>query len=932
MRVPELFVQREKIESDNHRAIWIDVCVRCLESLTHGHPDSIVHLHLVPVFYERETSYLTSVITPLCKLRTESFKLLDDKDVSFDTPDEIYRMAIVSIIEMFWGALGEIAKVGDSASAEEAEEAEEALKTLLVTFRDFRTRIPYRSMLLENSVDVPYEDRTLLMLDIEFIAYLFALNFGAYLEFREVKKAIMTSILEFKFEKMVKNIEKHSGLKIGLDFCKLLLKYVSADKKIAKAQEASNAFMRDVVFYYIEHAPSTMDAMSTYVKNDLMFVLSSMLDGRTLQKYITPMWLLQVLGRWLRTKSLSWSDEVLKMLFALVKDVEPIDMTNMSLAQLDPVLFVYYYLQIEVMERRLSQVGDLSERVALIKSLPQDYTIHRAVRSHFLMTLTVQKLEEYGDALQSTRFMCEHGLFDELQHIWADKTLDRTQLYLFTLFKKDNNIVVVCKWKEFLEKCGLAEFFLPLDFNLDNMFCPPFMISKHQKLYPLYIAVAELFNRDEMSIVSGVRALLRGGEGSAGLKGNAIRNAIRMMVVLVAYYNFFDKGQACPEVERAMITLQEELKLTTLELNGVLFFMRGQYTMGDFMRNFYKIKPVSPKFYDANDSRFDTLYGAFSYKWRTDKKEKADLTTSHLMANVLAYTLGCPSDSTHMYERIFKMETLNDAKCPGSAYNRNNWDCGFKMDMHGNLDSATPPIMHNNRQYRLALNTVTWMAFSWSQIVNPPMYVKALENHHFINHIEDVRATIGGRTRNKEEEVHTYIYDRACNFFSALREESSTSAGRIDQTHFINETLLELFYATNEVGGRRKPSAFVGSFDDAAAIAYENEFERLFNTVSSNYKVRAAALQYQSAEHVSAKLCDIIKACDFRAEHLFTPLGLNRKDFIGRLSKYFSDVDRIGENTRGEIDGIKFINTFFGAEAQYAIMRHLPTIVQFYVE
>ena len=83
--------------------------------------------------------------------------------------------------------------------------------------------------------------------------------------------------------------------------------------------------------------------------------------------------------------------------------------------------------------------------------------------------------------------------------------------------------------------------------------------------------------------------------------------------------------------------------------------MRGRYTMGDFMRDLYQTKTFSEKAKTADDSRFDTLYGAFTWKWRTDPKEKADLTMSHVMANVLAFTLGCPRTATHMYERTYDM-------------------------------------------------------------------------------------------------------------------------------------------------------------------------------------------------------------------------------------------------------------------------------------
>ena len=66
-------------------------------------------------------------------------------------------------------------------------------------------------------------------------------------------------------------------------------------------------------------------------------------------------------------------------------------------------------------------------------------------------------------------------------------------------------------------------------------------------------------------------------------------------------------------------------------------------------------------------------------------------------------------------------------------------------------------------------------------------------NHHFINHTEDVEATIGGRRCVEEEMIHTYIYDRACVFFSALCETSEAKAQSIDPAHFINKALLKFF-------------------------------------------------------------------------------------------------------------------------------------------
>lgn len=765
------------------------------------------------------------------------------------------------------------------------------------------------------------------MLDIEFITYLFALNFGSKMDFKELKIVISKAITSFKFDKLSAKIESHSVLKIGIEYCKYLLKSVVTDPK--KESDAPH-FIQDVVFYYIEHEPTKCDEMPLRIKNDLKYIFASVFEGKTLSAYLSPMWVLQVIGRWLKTKSLSWSYDVLGILDSFGADMMPVDMSNMSLTKLNPNLFVYYYIQLDVNERAIEKIGSFEEKISFIKKLPRVKAIQRAVRSHFILKYVVRILENAKDSINASKDLNSLGLIKELHDIWEDSSLDNVQLYFFTLFKKDEDLIQFCKWNELMNELGLEKFVVPPEFNLDNLFYLPFMVSDKRPLYPLYISVRDLFSEEPSDIVSGVRALIGNKDKNLPFSSDVIRNAIRMMFVLVAYYDFFNKGIACPNAETAVQILQNELHLSDLELRAVTFFMHGYYTMDYFVNNVYIVKPSGRS--SNENTRFDRLYSTFSEKLRTDKNDKTDLSMSHLMANVLAITLGCPKDSTHMYKRIFSFKEMGRGCCPGSSFNRNNWDCGFVIeDSDGRFHDKVPNtvIMHNIRQYRLALNTITWAAFSWAQIIEPKMYRTALEFEHFINYIGDAEMQLNGVSGTEEENVHTYVYDRACTFFGWLTHEYNTGQ-RVDQMHFINESLLELFNITNEVSCVKKPQAFTDLFDFDKAVEYEDEMEKIFDRVMSDIKDRRIELQGKLLAS-TAQLGRIMALRDFMSEHFFCSLDYNIDFFMDQLSRNTLEIDK-HDDSKSLATRINFVNKFFDQKSQYAIMKHLPTVVQFYVE
>ena len=175
---------------------------------------------------------------------------------------------------------------------------------------------------------------------------------------------------------------------------------------------------------------------------------------------------------------------------------------------------------------------------------------------------------------------------------------------------------------------------------------------------------------------------------------------------------------------------------------------------------------------------------------------KLDKTPAHLMVNCLAITLGLPSDSNHMYPRIFNPAALNGTKGPGSDYNRENWDCGYKMEFMVLTTQTQPPIMGNNTQYRLALNTLVWGALSWCTLVDPVNGLHACKtNNHFLNALADAARTgrDARRQRTELEQVRWDLFTRYQQFYSVLAHNEDWRNQHIDSCHFITESLFKLW-------------------------------------------------------------------------------------------------------------------------------------------
>lgn len=230
-----------------------------------------------------------------------------------------------------------------------------------------------------------------------------------------------------------------------------------------------------------------------------------------------------------------------------------------------------------------------------------------------------------------------------------------------------------------------------------------------------------------------------------------------MMLILIAYYNYFVMEKKCAfllaELDGKVADL---LSIKAEELSSFKFVCNGP---SDFR--------------DEVDS-IPFLFSIHSKGW--------DHTLAHVMINCLAISLGMklcycnligsPPKSNFLYPRIFQIEKLSGAFIPGSDYNNVNFDCGFTTlesnDKKGSFILTNRlNIMNNNRIYRLALNVMIWTTSAFSCSLDPAGNTpKQIACSHWLNYTDDTQlqfrnANDRNRVLNTNEKARSYMMQRA---------------------------------------------------------------------------------------------------------------------------------------------------------------------------
>eukprot|EP01012_Entosiphon_sulcatum_P048006 TRINITY_DN6586_c0_g1_i1.p1 TRINITY_DN6586_c0_g1~~TRINITY_DN6586_c0_g1_i1.p1 ORF type:complete len:5323 (-),score=769.64 TRINITY_DN6586_c0_g1_i1:76-13977(-) len=292
---------------------------------------------------------------------------------------------------------------------------------------------------------------------------------------------------------------------------------------------------------------------------------------------------------------------------------------------------------------------------------------------------------------------------------------------------------------------------------------------------------------------------------------------LRMVIPLACYYGHFSEGTACSVLLQCLRSgeLVHKLQLSPVETEAITFLAEGPKAVPD---------------------ETDQLLSLFSRC--KDRQQPADkrATYADLMVNCLAVALACPPDSTHLFTRIFSLESLASTKCPGSDYQRANYDCGFRMEGHELTCMSHPPVLGNNRRHRLALNALIWLPHCMAAVLSKKNCSTMLKMHHFINSINDAQSVGSARRRDNTQLVRHYLLQRAGTFIHYLDQEAENVTTGISATHFLSESLLQLFlHCHNRGKPESRPAALRGVYNSVAeCVEYEDVMRSIFETVQNN--------------------------------------------------------------------------------------------------
>ncbi len=443
--------------------------------------------------------------------------------------------------------------------------------------------------------------------------------------------------------------------------------------------------------------------------------------------------------------------------------------------------------------------------------------IHRAV-------LATRLLQTFGNDISTANSVTQLvqnyptvpvSIIDTIKKVIAQEvTVLNREAYLIQSIANDERLVELVRDQPLLERLGMASWFMNDAVDVSGGHLPSFIIDEHSPLHRKY-------QQMKQSIVAGSEE-----QFLQLLNENSVFES-RMLLVLVTYYEFFVHGRACDFVKAKLDTiLSQRLNLVPREISALLFISLGP-----------KNTPVE----------FDPVFLFTAHAQQ--RPQVYDLKLAHMLVNMLAIAMGTPTDSNHLYIRIFDPEKMRGTFCPGSDSNRGNHDCGFKYDQWTNklTSGSQPPIMGDHTLKRLALNTTTWGALCWCCIIDENAASVMLDNqYHFLNMVDVDVHEFGNWSARKGElspaqKARIFIFRRYATFLQLLYTNYDVLDNQIQPTVFLNEVLIELMH---DAVSPEKPPALKSVFLTVQeAINYEEHMKGIFNRVLNNIKDRQEVFQ-----------------------------------------------------------------------------------------
>jgi len=954
------FLQRS-LKLPNLGSPWLELCVKVLEVLAAEYGAGVLKFTVIKMFHEPWLSYFNTCLLPLQQLQpapTEEQVGRVPMDMELKTQQQVDSFILSLTLQILWERL-EAILAGELGSDE--------LVNWCRVVRSLRSRLPPHPELSKMLRHTPEH-----LLKLESMSCL--MMYFTHVEIDLSHESTLQLLRVAAIREALLDNRRARGLEQALKLCnKLWRAHVHLQPNATQLnRDRKRILVEEVVWYFVSDHKHP-DELPPELRTDMEYLLGLAMqcgehlragaevaaaevtfeivaDGEAPQRQplLEPVWFLRTLHSWLQKKPINWETQIIEATTRMIARrndaTRPYSFVpnlvnrgvfasaEMKHSLLEAILFEMQLRKLEL-EGGLSLAGLAQQYEAVHPNDDADNEAARvglwirkaALGAFFLLALarelaTLQAGAEMAAQLDQLIQQSQpaEGVIRDLLRDGA-RFAPEARLYLLQQIPSSSKMLEFVQSQACMERLHLSEHFVNVAIATPQFHLFPFMLgpectrgnARLRRTYEMYSNLRHRIRANNGNqVVAFVQATVAQGEWE--------RLTMRMLLVLIVYYDFFDQANACTVIQNLLAAqpsaLSQQLQLDAKELAAVQFFARG------------------PQDVSEEDAVLDPIRGLYSRQLQQDNKH--DRSLAHLSANCLAVALGCPRDSNHLYNRILAPRSLDGNYGPGSAYHHMNRDCGYKLE-GGTLTPAN--IMGGIRRYRLAINALVWMPLSLCLAVVPADGQAACRaNAGFLNYVAQDGAAVN-RQRTREQMNSAYVLNRAGTFFSEFSLDEELRNQQIEPMHFMTESLLGLWLLCNEQPRNAALKALYA--DEAQAIAYEQVVHgQVFERVSAEYRQLKNTYEQQAAR-TSAKVNALTELRNQAATRLASPLvsyplfeEIKSRVFAAVLGAEGADDDDDDDQVPEAVDGAgaKFLNAFLEQRGRLRSLEHVPKLVAFY--
>lgn len=419
----------------------------------------------------------------------------------------------------------------------------------------------------------------------------------------------------------------------------------------------------------------------------------------------------------------------------------------------------------------------------------------------------------------------------------------------------------------------------------------PFVVDQTSQLGAKYLALEGLVNGNQPEPLADWITTCCNGGPHAYLQA-------RLFLANVAYYSHYNQAKPCPVIENVLARpqIQQLLKLSEDDCRAYKIFTSGGVK---------SVKDDDLLWFFSNEKR-DDLY---------------DMTTRHLMANVLIFTLGCPPGSNHFYTRIFTPEKLSSGvRGPGSTF-PNEQDCGYYLSDTGELevrDGKYNNIFGGSRLYRLAFNMVTWDAICLAMLVNPAKNQAPIGNICYHGSYRNYDPVLAQKKHLSDEQaLKNYVLQRPNMYYVWLSLEKNLTDNNMVAPFFVTQVLFKVWCDLMATLGTPQGAVYRGTYpSDQETLQYENRIKQVgFDAVMHEFN--ALRQPYENFLKENKEITLVMERRDQLAQFQMQSLRIiSRETFVQSSSSLPAD---------------QFLNiTKFKEHKRYRSIKYVPFLVNAY--